>query len=253
VLNQIYYSVRNRLHVRLIALAIVVLGNVFFHILAHNNDYMTWQAVLGVTFASFAFLGIFIANIYASDSTFKNAFFKEPGSYLMTLTPVPTWKKILGALIPSVIFDILAFSIGIIFIVVLAVGLNDGASMGDFVWQEGQWRPDSNVLFVIGFIVVGYAWLILTGVFWHALTKTVLSRVPLRKLVGAILTIAVVSVFSWISIVLLPFGEISRFGPFFTIIIHQMETWHIVVMLVSLFVQAAILLFSAAQLLDRRA
>jgi len=252
VLNQIYYSVRNRLHLRLIALAVVVLGNMFFLFLASRNDFMEWQAILGVVFASFAFLGIFIANIIASDSTFKKAFFKEPGSYLMTLTPVPTWKRILGTLIPSVIFDILAFSIGIIFIVVLAVGLNDGTSMGDFVWQEGQWRPDRNVLFVIGFIVVGYAWLILTTVFWHSLTKTVLSRVPFRKLVGAILTIAVVSALSWLSVVLFPFGEINRFGPFFTIFIHQMETWHLVVMLVSLLVQAAILLFTAAQLLDRR-
>jgi len=238
--------------VRLIALAVVVLGNMFFLFLANRNDFMEWQAILGVTFASFAFLGIFIANVYVSDSTFKNAFFKEPNSYLMTLTPVPTWKRILGSLIPSVIFDTLAFSIGIIFIVVLAVGLNDGTSMGDLAWQQGQWRPDNNILFAIALIIVGYAWLILTGVFWYSLTKTVLARVPLRKLVGAVLTIAVVLALSWISIVLLPFGEIYRFGPFFTVMIHQTAAWHYIVTILLVLAQAAILLFAAAHLLDRR-
>ena len=247
-----YYSIRNRLHLRLIALAIVVLGNVFFHFLAHRNDYMEWQAVLGILFASFAFLGLFIANIIASDSTFKNALFKEPGSYLMTLTPVPTWKKILGALIPSVIFDMLAFSIGILFIVMMGVGMNEGASLGDFVWEPGAWRPDNHVLFAIAFILVGYAWLILATVFGHSLTKTVLSRVPFRRLIAAVLTIIVVTALSWISIVLLPFGEIYRFGPFFTVMIYQTATWYYVVTILLLIAQAAILLFTAAQLLDRR-
>jgi len=247
------YSIRNRLYVRLITLAIVVLGNIFFLILTNRNDFMEWQAILGITFASLAFIGVFVANIIVSDSIFKKALFKEPGNYLMILTPVPTWKRILGTLIPSVIFDMLAFAISIVFIVILAMSFSESTGVRE-VWQElRQYQVDVYVLFGIGFIVVGYAWLILTGVFWHSLTKTILSRVPLRKLAGAALTIAVVSALSWISAVLLPFGEINRFGPFFTIFIHEMATWHLVVTLVSLFVQAAILLFSAALLLDRRA
>ena len=247
-----YYSVRNRLSLRLIALAIVVLGNVFFLFLVQTNDFMEWQSILGILFASFGFLGLFITNIIASDSTFKNTLFKEPDSYFMALTPVPTWKKILGALIPSAIFDTLAFGIGILFIVIMSVGMNDGASLGDFVWQPGAWRPDNHVLLVIAFLLVGYAWLILAGVFGHSLAKTVLSRVPFRRLVAVILTIIVVTALSWISIVLLPFGEIHRFGPFFTVMIHQTATWHFIVTVLLLAAQAAILLLAAAHLLDRR-
>ena len=250
--NQMVYSLKNRLHLRLIALSIVVLGNLFFLFLASYNDYMEWQSILGVLFASFGFLGLLIANIFASDSTFKNTLFKEPDSYLMALTPVPTWKKILGALIPSVIFDMLAFSIGIIFIVIMGISMNDGTSLGDFVWQPGAWRADSHVLFVIAFILMGYAWLILATVFGHSLAKTVLSRVPFRRLVAAVLTIIAVTALSWINIVLLPFGKIYRFGPFFTVMVYQTATWHFIATVLLLAVQAAILLLAAARLLDRR-
>jgi len=254
VLNQIYYSVKNRLHVRLIALAIAVLGNMFFLFMVSRNDFMEWQAVLGVVFASFAFLGIFVANIIVSDSTFKKHLTKEPSNYLMTLAPVPAWKKILGTLIPSVIFDTLTFSIGIIFIVVLSVvGFHGGGIGVRDMWQDlMQTEVDAMVFYAIAFIVVGYAWLLLAGTFGHALSKTVLSRVPLRKLAAVILTVAVLLALSWTYIIFLPFGEIHRFGLFFTVLIHQATHWHLVVSILLLVVQAAMLLFAAAQLLDRR-
>ena len=249
--NQMYYSVRNRLSLRLIALAIVVLGNVFFLFLAHTNDFMEWQAGLGIVFASFGFLGLFIVNVIATDGAFKNALFKEPASYLMLLTPVPAWKRILGALIPSVIFDTLAFGIGILFIVIMAVGINDGASLGDLIWQPDTWRMDNHVLYVAVFAAVGYAWIILTGVFGHALVKTVLSHMPLRRLMAVIITFLVVCALSWLSIVLLPFGEIYRFGPFFTVMVYQTQVWHYVATILLLALQAVILLVAASRLLDR--
>jgi len=249
-----YYSVRNRLQLRLIALAVAVLGNMIFLFLISRDDFMEWQAVLGVVFASFAFLGIFVANIIASDSTFKKVLTKEPGNYLTTLAPIPAWKKILGTLIPSVIFDTLAFSIGIIFIVVLSViGFHGGGIGVRDMWQDiRQAGFNAEILFAIVAILVGYAWLILSGVFGHALSKTVLYRIPLRKLAAVILTVAILLALSWINIVFLPFGEIHRFGLFFTVLIHQATYWHLIVVILLLAVQAAVLLFAAAQLLDRR-
>lgn len=247
--NQIYYGARHRFLLRIVTLGIVLAGNITFILLAATtNNIMDWQAILGIVFASFAFIGVVGVSVYATSSTFKRLF-KEPQGYLTALTPTPAWKIILGNLIPSVIFDIISFVVGLSGIIVLSVGAAHGFTGEDTVNITTHWN---NIVFAIAAALALYSLVIVAYVLYNAIIKTVFRRIPLRKLLAAIVTIAIVNILSWVNIVMLPFGELHRHGPFFAIEIIQPAIWHLAAMVLLILAQAAIIFCAAAYLLNRR-
>lgn len=264
--NQMYYHVRNRFGLRLLAFAIVLLGSIFFLIFAsnsyspHNLDstivqmqtYVTWQATVGIVFASFSLIGIFIVSIYVTDSNFKKIF-KDPGNYLYKLTPISALKKIFGWLIPSLILDGISVGLGILSVLILSVTVTQGESLRSVLANHASFEITWNVLYGIIMLILFYALLLSATVFGYAITNTVLSRVPLRKLCSVIITFAVLFGLSWVNAVLLPFGELNRFGILFNITLYQAVAWHFVLIISLLLVQVLALLFTAAYLMDRRA
>jgi len=249
--NQMYYSARHHFALRIITLFIVVLVNVSFIALSSNTDnVMGWQATLGIIFASFAFLGMFVVSIYATSSTFKKLF-KEPQCYFTMLTPTPSWKIILGNLIPSVIFDIFSITISLVGVVFMSLSIADGfAAGGTSELQITTYWND--IIFVIIAALAFYTLIIVANVLYNAIVKTIFHRVPLRKLFATIVTIVVLCALSWVSIVLLPLGELYRFGPFFAIELIQPAVWHMAAMVLLILAQAAVILYAAAYLMDRR-
>jgi len=232
---------------RVIMLAVAVVGNLLFMLLSAANP-SSWQAMLSITFASLSFLGLWIGNMCITGSALK-AITKEPQSYLITLAPVPSWKVLLGNILPSVLFDSIAFFVGLVFIVVhtFAVYVSDGG-----VTSSLNMQVESGAIYGIVLLVLLYTFLIVIGVFWSAVTRTVLVRVPFCKLVGVLVTTVAVAATSWINIVMLPFGDLYNFGPFFTITISNIAAWQFGLSAILFMAQSAILLFVAAYLLDRR-
>jgi len=235
---------------RLIALAVLVIGNLLFFVLARTTDnMMEWQMALAMVFSSFAFIGIIVVSLVATGSAF-NGLLKSPDNYLPMLTPVSSWKKVLGQLIPSVVLDIAGFVIGIAFIVLLATSVDPGDA--SIYWGSGIGRIPPEAVFAVVMGIVGYS-LVLAGVmFWLTLSNTVLSRVPLRKLIGAIVTIVVATVLNWSNMILVPFGELFRFGPFFNIQLSTPSLWALVIIVLLTLAQAAAFVFATVRLLDRR-
>ena len=239
--NQMFYFARNRLWWRLAALFLLIVGNGVFFFLTRNLYEENVIFILGVVFASFAFLGTFVMSIIVSTSSFE-MLDKDQKNYLMKLTPIPTWKKYLGALIPSVLFDGVTFTISIFGIVMIATSTSD-VTMGEYT-----------PMIALGMVTLAayYALLISAGIFYNGITKTILSNVPLRRLLGAIITIVALFVLSWVNIALAPFGELENFGPLFNVSIHDPTALHSILMILLVCVQSAVLLFTGSHLQDNK-
>jgi len=235
---------------RLIALAVLVIGNLLFFILARTTDnMMEWQMVLAMIFSSFAFIGIMAVSLIATGTAF-NRLLKAPDNYMLMLTPVSSWKKVLGQLIPSMVLDVASFVIGVAFIVLLATSMDSGGA--NVYWGGGIGIIPPEAVFAVAMGIVGYGLVLASVMFWLTLSNTVLSRVPLRKFIAAITTIVVATVLNWSNMVLIPFGEMHRFGPFFNIQLHSASSWILIVIVLLTLAQAAAFVFATVRLLDRR-
>jgi len=244
MLNQMYYATRNNLLIRIIALVITIVGNVFFLIFIRGvEDTYPWQFVLAVMFASFAFIGLLVVNLIASHNT-TTWLFKNPRSYLMELAPVAAWKKLFGTLIPTVLMDVVSFFIGIVFIVLIVSYVEDVNLWGSM---------DITVVYAALLILIVYGYLSAMGMLSYVFAKTVFARMPISLLWGSIASVVSAVALSWISIIMLPFGEMRRFGPFFVVEIISGSFVPYVLSLILLAAQGAIFVLVSAYLLDRRA
>ena len=244
--NQIYYSTRNRLTLRLIALAVVIFGNIIFFVVPGNMAFNT----LAIVFASFAYMGISAVNLFASFSNL-NGIFKAPNSYVMALTPVHPWKRLLGSVIPAVLFDTLGFFVGIGGILIQTTGT--GIDFEDMMGTMGSSIPLSHYfIFMLAAGLALYGLFLIGFLFWRAVSRSILYRYPFRNLLGFVIAMAAMIAVSWFNVLLLPFGDLINFGPFFNIQISQYTGFHFALMVLSILLQGAALLWAAAQLMNRR-
>jgi len=247
MLDQMYYSVRFRLEWRLAALAVVILGNILMLLLMRGADATSWQAALAMVFASCALTGIFVINIIVTAANF-NEIFKAPKSYLTVLTPIPTWKIILGRIIPSVFIDIISFSIALLFIILMGTHISSDMSVGDIGNMSGH---TVYVIYLFVMAAAYYGLFITIGVFWEAVTRSVLHNIPMRKFIGGVVTLLVLLVLSWSNMLLAPLGEVNNFGLLFNVEIYNAQPWHMIPLALLVFAQTAALFVAAVKLINR--
>lgn len=250
--NQIYYSTKNRLWIRMAAFIVMVLGNGFF-LLANRMGAPEWVTILGIVFSSFAMMGIFGLSIYVTGVNF-DALLKDQKNYLEMLTPIPAWKKYLGAIIPATVYNVISIGLSIFFIVLLSFGLYEGMNVDVYGVPMNQMTTTDwhNIIFGV-LLFAALNMLILAAImFGSTISRTVLSRVPLRRLVSVALAILAMCVLSWLNIVLLPFGELQRFFVFFNLNIFGISIWQSVAIATLMFVQGLALTVAAAFIADRR-
>jgi len=230
-------------------LCLVIIGGVVFMILTRNDvnagDSYGVLSVLGIVFSSLALVGMLITCALASESTAK-LIARPPNNYLLALTPVSAWKKLIGYIIPTVIIDAVSVGISIAFVVLLSIGAADGAYISDVNWFN------SYSFVGAAFVLLGYAILLVMGMFYYTLCETVLRNIPGRKIAATVVVLMLLCVLSWVNFIALQFGELQRFGILFSINLIQLEVWHIAVIIVSLVAQALIALSITAYLMDRR-
>ena len=250
--NQIYYSTRNRLTIRLIAFMTMVLGSGTF-LVANRIGAPEWVTILGIVFSAFALMGIIGISIYVSAVNF-DAFLKDKKNYLEMLTPVPAWKKFIGAIIPSAVYNVISIGLSIFFIVLLGLGLGEGANVDVYGNSMNVVTSDEWHMVIFGILIfTAFNMLILSAVmFGSTISRTVLSRVPLRKLLSVILALLAMCALSWLNIVFLPIGEIERYVIFFNINILSTSIWQFVAIAAVMFVQGLVLTVAAAFISDRR-
>ena len=250
--NQIYYSTKNRLAVRVIAFMVMVLGNGAF-LLATVMGAPEWVTILGIVFSAFALMGIFTISIYVSAVNF-DAFLKDKKNYLEMLTPVPAWKKFIGAIIPAATYNVVSIGLSIFFIVLLGLGLGEGTNVDIYGNSMNVMTSDEWHMVIFGILIfTAFNMLIFAAsLFGSTISRTVLSRVPLRKLLSVILAVLAMCALSWLNIVFLPLGEMERFVVFFNINILSTSIWQFVAIAAIMFVQGLALTVAAAFISDRR-
>lgn len=231
---QIYYGAKNRSDTRTYALLAFLAANLL--LLAVPNFYVV------MTISSFLFIGFWALNIFVSLSNI-NRLFKAPHSYFTALVPVASWKILFGTVLPAVIFDSIGFVIGLGGLT-LQIWNIYGWGNTDIFGLEYLW-------FVILAPMIMHGILLLVFAFWRALSKSVFYRFPLSGFFGAFGAAAVIIVLSWINLLLVPFGEINRFGVMIFMVLELGQISAVLVSLV-LLLQGAVLLFLTAYLMDRR-
>ncbi|MCL2421897.1 MAG: hypothetical protein FWD03_08580 [Defluviitaleaceae bacterium] len=238
--KQIYYGAKNRLNMRLVGLASVIIVNLLLVLLANSGVAPRVSVVIISVTSSLLLFGIWAINIVATFSNL-NKIFSPPDSYFTILTPVPSWKILLGHVIPAVIFDIVGFVVGI-----------GGMMLHFMVWGQGtNFTGMRYFWFVMIICLVGYGMFLLVFTFWRAVSKSVFYRFPVSGFWGVIATLAVLLTLSWLNVLLIPFGIVQRFGLLFVVSLGMSHLDMLLMTLVTL-LQAGVLLFATAYLMDRR-
>lgn len=250
--NQIYYSTKNRLWIRMIAFLTMVFGNGFF-LLASRVGAPEWLMILGIVFSAFAMMGIFGISIYVTAVNF-DGLLKDPKNYFEVLTPVPAWKKFIGAIIPASVYNVISIGLSIFFIVLLSFGLYEGTNVDVYGTPMNQMSASDwhNIIFGVLLFSALNMMILAAIMFASIVSRTILSRVPLRRLVSVVLAILAMCALSWLNIVLLPFGELQRFFVFFNITILGASIWQSAAIAALMFIQGLALTVTAAFIADRR-
>jgi len=248
VLKQIYYSVRDRLSIRLTALLVTLGINLLFLLLTIGANPGSGVMITSVVFSSLALAYLIIANLFVSLAGIHQVF-SAPMSYHTLLVPVPGWKIILSRVIPAAVIDMAMMAIGISLVVWQSFRL---AGIPGFTIMQ-HYTAAQDILFgVVGALVV-YMFFLVAFCFFRVLSKSLLSGVPLRNLLSVLLTFAAIWVVgSLTNLLLLPFGRVDILGGFLVhISLVSSPITHFMMILVFL-LQAAALFVASARLMERR-
>jgi len=247
VCKQIYYSVRERLPVRLTALLIMLGINLLFWVLTAVTRQSFGVMVTAVVFSSLALAYLIIANILVSFIS-VHELFSAPKGYNVLLAPVPGWKLILGRVIPAAVIDIAMMGISIPLVVWHSLRL--GGVSPTVVHQHPTFVQD--VATGAAGVLLGYTFLLLIYCFFRVVSKSLLHRSSVPNLLGILLTIASVWVVSSLfNLVFIPFGRVDIWGPVVLISLFPSPMVRFMFVLV-LLLQAAVFLAASARLMERR-
>ena len=239
--KQLYYGTKNGFNLRVITLLIVIAINLILFISA--NPSLNVSIAIVMTVSSFSFIGLVFVNLIVTFSNLHKIF-SPPDSYFTLLAPVSSYKILLGNIIPSVLFDSIGFVVGVGWMLLHAVRFSGWDTTGEFTGLGYLW-------FAVAIILIGYAILLVAFTFLKTISRSVFYRFPLRRLFSLAATFAAMLALSWLNLLLVPFGIVERFGIFIAI---SLQTSHLDAFLVFLvmLLQAAILFFATAYLMDRR-
>ena len=107
--DQIKYSARYGLELRLFTFLAVIVLNVAFAFLGYNNIYGTGGKITAIVLSSLAATGVCVVCLIADIQSVRGIF-SAPTGYNMGLVPVAGWKILLGRIIPMVAFDLVSIA-----------------------------------------------------------------------------------------------------------------------------------------------
>jgi len=250
VLKQIYYSTKERLSIRLIALLVMLGINLLFLVLTIGASPGSGVMITAVVFSSLAMSYLIIANMFVSFAS-VHEIFSAPKGYHTLLVPVPGWKIILGRVIPAAVMDTLMMAIGIFLVVWHSLRLS---GMWPLAGQPDFFAQDIllDVSFGVVAALVGYALLLIIFCFFRVISKGLLYNAPLRIFLSILLTFVAIWVISSASnLLLLPFGRVEIWGLLVNIVIYPSPLARVMYVLV-LLLQAAVFFLVSARLMERR-
>lgn len=242
--NQLKYSTRQNLNQRIFGLAGVLIINLVFGVCGSLRLYGDAWMIVGVVFASLALCGIFIVNIIADFEAIRGLF-ASPAGYNTALIPVPSWKILLGRLIPIVVLDLVSLAVGVVGIVVQT------AILSRLTYDSGNWNLNG-LGWYLTILVLGYLMVALALFFACALSQSLFFRLRFRGFLGLLATLAVLYGFNLLNLVLAPLGVVDRMWVFTSIsLVADFNAGMVLYMVLSL-AESAALFFATAYLMERK-
>ena len=242
MLNQVYYSVRNRLFMRVVSLLTVAGVHVFFLPFALRENAHPGAMITAVTFSSLALAFAVIVNMAVSFSGIYEAF-SAPKGYAGLLVPVASWKLLLAKILPAAVMDALIVSGAILSTVWYSFALADLRGTGLISAMDVFWAIMSGL--------GGYLFLLTAFAFAVVLAKSAFYRLRLRGLLAFLVTCLFLWALSWLNLLLLPFGQLQSVWLLYNIHIAP-GTPGAAIYILLFWVQAAILFLAAARLMERK-
>jgi len=195
-------------------------------------------------------IGVMTVTNIIADIGIARRMFSAPGAYMHALTPAPRSQILLASVITMIVMDIVSMTVVIYSEVILALNL-----AGDNIWNIVWSAINSNqliaggVLQSIALMITGYLLVMMVIMFCITARKSIFYNVNAGGLLTAVLCVGVIYAISLSTLVLAPFGTVSRFGFFFTISLGGAGA--IMYALLTL-IQAAVLYIVTSKLMERK-
>ena len=246
---QFKYAFRAGFSARGIVFTVIFTMNLVFIILGSLRLLPLAALITAVSLGGTAIAVMMALNI-VGDVAIVRRMFAAPGAYLHALTPAPRRQILISSTLTMMVMDIVTMAVVIIGEVWLSLILA-GDNIGDIVFQAistnapGLWYGFS----LVALLISGYLLVMMIILFSVTMRKSVFYQKPAGGLLTALLSIGVIYATSLSTLLLAPFGTVSRFGIFFTVTIGWVGS--IFYILLTL-IQAAVLFILTAKLMERR-
>ena len=247
---QFKYAIIAGLYFRGPAFAVIFIMNAVFITLGSLGllpfaAHVTALSLCGVSIA------VMLAANIGGDVAITKRMFSSPQSYLHALTPVPRWKTLLTSIVTMAVMDLVTMTIVIFSQVWLALNL-----AGEVIWQLVliAIRSQESSLFYIVWgsllIIAGYFLIIMIILFCVTVKRSIFFKLPASGFLAFLLACGCFYIVNLFQLLLIPFGDVWRFGVFIFITIESGAAIPVFTLITLL--QAAALFVLTSKLLERK-
>ena len=246
---QFKYSFKAGLSIRIYAFAAIMLMNLAFIIPGALGLLPIAAQITAVSLSGTAIAVMFAFNI-VGDVSITRRMFVAPGAYLYALTPEPRRNTLFSSVITMFVIDFVTMAATIISVVVLSFGLANRFTELNF-WEMMLSNVSIFPYFVSQFLlIVGfYLFLVMVILFCTSVRKSVLYNKPAGGFLAVVLAFGIFYLSTVLSLLLAPFGIVSRFGFFFSVSLGTIGVFMYALLLI---LQAAALFVLTSKLLERK-
>jgi len=246
---QFKYAFFTGLRLRGNTFSIIFIMNMTFIILGALNLLPFAAKVTAVSLGGVA-IAVMLGMNVACDILIISRMFAAPGAYLHALTPAPRNRILLTGVITMLVKDIVTMTFVITSEVILSLQLA-GESLFALVrntaFSDLTWIPDA--LIYTAMLVAGYLIVLMIILFCITASKSIFYQKRAGGLLTALLSIGILYIVSISSILVAPFGTVTRYGISFVIDVGTAGTVAYVILLLA---QAAALFMLTSKLMERR-
>jgi len=214
---QFKYSFLAGLFVRLPVFIVITVMILTFGILGGLGMLPVAALITAVSLGGVAIAVMMAVNI-VGDIFLVNSMFQTPDAYLHALTPAPRRVKLFTSLVAMAVMDVVTMAVVITGEVWLSFNMADDKFWHSmWVYVQMSWGDALTILGSALLTVIGYMLIVLIILFCAAVSKSFLYKVKASWLYVILLGFACVYLVQLSQFILAPFGQVERYGMFYTI------------------------------------
>jgi hypothetical protein len=242
---QFKYAFKAGLSVRGSVFAVIMLMNLAFIIPGALGILPLAARITAVSLSGSAIAVMMAFNIVGDVSIARRMF-----TPLYALTPVPRAKTLLSSVIAMTVMDIVTMTFSIISVVWLSLILA-GEGIGSLVWSVVSANMSEMLfgLWLIALMIAGYLLFLMIILFCIAMRKSVFYQKPAGWLLAVLTGFGVFYLVSVSTLLLAPFGVVSRYWWFFNITLGGAG---LIMYILLTLIQAAVLFVLTSRLMERK-